>query len=303
MNLSLPYKLMENFLRVSKDGYAIFDAQDNLLYCNEAFADIMFLDMSSITGQNWERLVKHAFSQRRGIKIDSDDVEAWLRQAALQRRQREFRIFEVDLVDGRWMLFSEQMLASGEVLVTTKNLTRQKMLETQLQNSVSELQELAATDELTQVFNRRAFRAAVDREIANIANCNEDSSLIVLDLDYFKLVNDNFGHAAGDAVLKAVSQRIREDLRPHDLVGRLGGEEFAIFLSCVKEGECASVAERIRASIEAEPVQFNDIQINVTASLGLVRANAMTPFEALYPLADAALYQAKANGRNQLVIG
>ena len=318
MSFTLPSDLLARFLNSTRDGYAIFDAADHLIYCNEAFADIMYFDMSAQTGCTWENLVRQAFANKRGIKFDTSNVEDWLKSAKKQRRKREFRIFEVDLVDGRWMLFSEQMLNSGELLITTKNMTRQKMLESQLLSSVSELKELASTDGLTKLLNRRAFRTRVDREIENITSYNQDSALIVLDLDHFKQVNDKYGHAAGDEVLKEIARRIRATVRPHDLVGRIGGEEFAVFLCCVDQGECFTVAERIRLAIESEPVQLQSDDstsepnhsgtssskaITVTASLGLVRAHAQTPFETLYPLADAAMYQAKANGRNQVVLG
>jgi diguanylate cyclase (GGDEF)-like protein len=128
-------------------------------------------------------------------------------------------------------------------------------------------------------------------------------SVLLLDLDHFKQVNDSYGHPAGDAVLKAVAERPSHCLRPDDVLGRFGGEEFIVVLPGTKLVDAAAVGERIRRAIEAEPVRHDGLNIVVTASIGAAqgREDATTANEVVRD-ADRALFEAKAAGRNRLVV-
>jgi diguanylate cyclase (GGDEF)-like protein len=131
-----------------------------------------------------------------------------------------------------------------------------------------ELLQSAATDSLTGVFTRRAFKSEAEKLIAQALRHQHDLSCLVLDVDHFKRVNDTFGHAAGDEVLKAVSAACKTALRAGDLFGRLGGEEFAILLPHVDRTAATGVAEKLRIAI-AEVVVSGDFgSVSVTASIG-----------------------------------
>ena len=120
------------------------------------------------------------------------------------------------------------------------------------------------------------------------------------DLDFFKKVNDNYGHQAGDTVLEETSIRIKSSLRDFDLVGRYGGEEFMILLVDSTMDTAAMVAERIRRKIGDIPMQISDREITVTVSMGIAAAGANDSVESLVERADKALYNAKHGGRNQV---
>jgi diguanylate cyclase (GGDEF)-like protein len=291
-------KLLE-FIDVCNDGYAILGADDRLLGCNQAFCDIFYQDKKTMQGILFDDLMRKSFVERKGIRIEADDIDEWLKQAHQRRRQNPFRLFEVDLLDNRWFLFSEQVLPTGEMLLQAKEMTKQKVLEHQLSSKVATLSELALTDELTKVANRRCFVESATAELSRCQRLQLPCALFVLDLDFFKSVNDVFGHQAGDEVLKAAAHRIKKALREYDIFGRIGGEEFAVFLSETSEELALQVAERIRALLADYPIKAGPTELCVTMSIGIALCSGNSSFEDLYTHADAALYLAKRNGRNR----
>ena len=170
-----------------------------------------------------------------------------------------------------------------------------------LQSLIDALVDLSSRDALTGLANRRAFALALAREVDRVARSGEPALLLMLDIDHFKRVNDSWGHAAGDQVLKAVATALLDSVRPMDLVARVGGEEFAIILPSCATSFGETVAERVRRRIERMPVAIGPSeQITVTVSIGGAFAPQWvrsTP--ALWQeRADQQLYRAKAQGRN-----
>jgi diguanylate cyclase (GGDEF)-like protein/PAS domain S-box-containing protein len=161
------------------------------------------------------------------------------------------------------------------------------------------LQQVAASDSLTGADSRRAFLDKLDAEIARAAD-GARSSLLLIDIDHFKAVNDRYGHGAGDQVLTAFVERLRPGLRGGDSIGRLGGEEFAILLADSDVRRAMRVCERLRA-LASEPVTVGPGQaISITFSAGLVALDGGSDRSALLEAADKALYEAKHSGRNCL---
>ncbi|UUL81824.1 sensor domain-containing diguanylate cyclase [Sphingomonas qomolangmaensis] len=163
-----------------------------------------------------------------------------------------------------------------------------------------ELRLIAQVDHLTGALTRRGFVAQAEREIARARRYGRPSSLVMLDLDHFKSVNDTYGHPAGDRVLNHVAKIAGGALRPSDVFGRLGGEEFAILLPETAASDAVVVAERLRGAIAQSPVVLDgDIAIDVTASMGVAALGPeMTSFPQWLERADTMLYAAKAGGRN-----
>ena len=170
-----------------------------------------------------------------------------------------------------------------------------------LQGLIDALVELSSRDALTGLANRRAFDLALGRETDRVARSGEPALLLALDIDHFKRVNDTWGHAAGDQVLRAVSSALIDSVRPMDLVARIGGEEFAIILPNCGSAFGETVAERVRRRVERTPVVVAPgQQIACTVSIGGAFAPQWvrsTP--ALWvERADQQLYRSKAQGRN-----
>lgn len=165
-----------------------------------------------------------------------------------------------------------------------------------------QLHELATTDPLTGLLNRRAFAYRYERESARYSRTNRPIALLLIDLDYFKLINDRYGHAAGDAALRVLSDHLRTTSRfGTDDVARWGGEEFAVLLSDSGHQSGIRAAERLRRQIETLPVNFNSTTIRLQASVGMVVCRKGEALEAAVQRADLCLRQAKNHGRNRVV--
>lgn len=162
--------------------------------------------------------------------------------------------------------------------------------------------ELAARDPLTGLANRRALMEAMRHQVALAARRQTPLSLLMIDLDFFKQVNDRHGHMTGDAVLCAVAERIGQRLRAQDVFGRYGGEEFVILLPHTDAEGALRVAEDVRWHIERTPIVFDGAEIPITLSIGVhsrIPADGHDAGEAMLAAADRALYAAKASGRNR----
>jgi diguanylate cyclase (GGDEF)-like protein len=158
----------------------------------------------------------------------------------------------------------------------------------------------ALVDPLTGVLNRRGFEAEAGRMLSRAARDGSSTALLALDLDHFKSVNDTWGHPVGDLVLRAVAKTIAAELRGGDVVGRLGGEEFVIALAGSRTEYAALLAERVRRAVAALPIRGGATSIDLTVSIGVAAHRGATSFEKLMMHADAALYRAKAAGRNRV---
>ena len=158
---------------------------------------------------------------------------------------------------------------------------------------------LASTDELTGIANRRAFLQQLDREIEASIEYGWPLAVALFDVDHFKLVNDRYGHAVGDRVLQHIAQRAVASVRGGDLVGRLGGEEFAILMPGSSAQEAAIVAERLRRAVQAATPEPAPLPC-VTVSIGIAQREDQRTAEALLATADGALYTAKDEGRNRI---
>ena len=169
----------------------------------------------------------------------------------------------------------------------------------QLAETNRKLEALAATDWLTDCLNRRAFTTKVDTVLDGSRNGN---TLLVIDADYFKTINDRFGHHRGDEVLQLIAEAIRGNVRAGDLVGRLGGEEFGVFMHGADCVLARHIGERIREAINALFVRSDGIAQRLSVSIGGATFHGRIDFAELFRMADRQLYEAKRRGRNRVQI-
>jgi len=167
-----------------------------------------------------------------------------------------------------------------------------------------ELQRLTRTDALTGLANRRWLDECLEQELSRCTRYARPMSLVMIDLDHFKQLNDRYGHQAGDHVLKLTADVVRKSIRRQDIAARYGGEEMTVILPETPLDKAELAAERLRAAIAGAEMVWHARMIKVTASLGVAGVPALTASDAaeLLRLADAALYQAKARGRNCVVL-
>lgn len=177
-----------------------------------------------------------------------------------------------------------------------QDVTKQKEM-------IKELNNMANYDELTQIYNRRRLMEEAEKELTNAKIDKSNISLLMIDIDHFKKINDKYGHLAGDEVIKMVARVCETKMRINDIIGRYGGEEFIIILPNTDKENAVNIAENIREHIQAFTTDFKEEKINVTVSIGvacaIIKDNSID-IEQMIHEADTNLYYAKNHGRNQI---
>ncbi|MBL6455111.1 PleD family two-component system response regulator [Belnapia sp. T6] len=184
----------------------------------------------------------------------------------------------------------------NELRARARNQIRRKRYQERLRADLDRSLEMAVTDPLTGLRNRRYVRRHLDGVLRGT-----DAAVLLLDVDRFKSINDNYGHPAGDAALQEVANRLKSHLRAADVVARYGGEEFMVVLAGAPTDYATMVAERLRGAIGTEPCKVGGHRLPITISIGLAIARTGTSADAVIAAADAALYRAKQGGRNRVV--
>jgi diguanylate cyclase (GGDEF)-like protein len=169
--------------------------------------------------------------------------------------------------------------------------------------SERQLVRIATTDPLTGIFNRRHFLSLAGREQQRAERYGTTFSLLMLDIDHFKRINDTYGHPVGDEAIKAMAGAASKYLRPTDVIGRFGGEEFVVLLPHTDEPGAIIAAERIREAVSQVMVQAGDKVVTFTVSIGAATHAKRVKIDQLLECADQALYAAKQGGRNQVRVG
>lgn len=230
-------------------------------------------------------------ADRRQRELDALQVEKALKEAVLVQRDLEQRLWIAGIT------FGVLLLAVAGVL-----LRRMRHSNAQLQSSNALLQVASERDPLTGLANRRQLLAVMERLAS--AGQGFDGSMFLIDIDHFKRINDQHGHAAGDQVLVEIAQRLRQALREQDLTVRWGGEEFLVVVHAMPADEVEALAQRLLAAIGREPILLGQLPISVSASIGFATfplqplRRALT-WEKAIDLVDTAMYLAKAHGRNR----
>ena len=268
-----------------ESGLVVLDKDFQAQFINRAFYQMWELPkLSDGSTYNFADIVEHG--RRTGLYITAPgSVQDYVRQ-----RKGRLR-----LSDGRILKFGCKALPDGGRLMTFDDISG-------FVRAAELLRELADVDELTKLPNRRQFLRSLEAEFARVQRYDRPLSVLMIDADDFKLINDRHGHFAGDEVLQALAIRLRGIVRQIDLLGRLGGEEFAVALMETDMPAALETAERLRREIAAEPFLVAAGKIQVTVSVGVATRRARDDNAAqLLSLADKAMYLAKTGGRNRVI--
>jgi len=239
-------------------------------------------------------LLEHKFDQR--VYEISSDKQTYVAERLALIRAGDEQPIDLRLASGDVMRFRCKALADGGWMLNYGNVS-------DLVHTADELAELAKTDGLTGAYNRRYFFAKLEEEWSGYQRYGRPLSVLIVDLDKFKSVNDVFGHEAGDHVIKRVAALCLMAKRDSDTFARLGGEEFGILLPETNLDEACHIAERVRTMISAEQWSSVPGVTKATASIGAAEANSLMNSPAdLIRKADKALYAAKRAGRNRVAV-
>jgi diguanylate cyclase (GGDEF)-like protein len=276
-------------------GVVLLDRTLHALFINRAFHEMWALPPPPPgTTYTFRDLMEHG-QQTAAYQVSPEDMRRYVEQRILLVQAGTQPPMQLPLADGRTLSFECIALPDGGRMLTYTDVTDHV-------HAMEQLRELATVDDLTKLLNRRQFLASLDAEYRRSVRSNADLSVLMIDADNFKQINDRHGHAAGDTVLRALAERCCSVLRKSDVVGRVGGEEFAAALAETDLQAGFETAERLRRLIERHPVELGGSPIPVTVSLGVAaREGKVVQPQELLKLADRALYEAKATGRNKVV--
>ncbi len=202
------------------------------------------------------------------------------------------------------LFLNQKPFKEAELLAQLSTMVRIKLLQDELKQRMRELDRLASTDVLTGLYNRRMFFIRFEEELARGRRNKSPFCLVYVDIDHFKNTNDTYGHQAGDVILQRVSEVMNSQLRLSDVLGRIGGEEFAVLLPDTTAQAGEQIAERLRGAIARERIKYEAQVIPTTISLGVYASTdpAALNIDQYIRQADEALYEAKHTGRNKVVL-
>jgi len=275
--------LFETF-REAKDGLEGFksmvDAKPDLVICD--------LQMPRMDGFKFLQMVK--------VRPELRDIPI-IFLTSRSDRESKIRVLEQGASD-----YVTKPFDAAELVARVKIHLKIKMLQDELRRTTEHFKELSNTDPLTNLYNRRFFSDVFESEMQRAKRLKASLSLIILDVDKFKAINDLYGHQHGDKVLIAVAEKLHGALRTYDFASRYGGDEFVLLLPATPISGALEVAERLRASVRSIALASPMEQLTITASLGVAAfpTEQVQGVDSLFYQADFALYQAKQNGRDRV---
>ncbi|MDO3441343.1 sensor domain-containing diguanylate cyclase [Agrobacterium sp. V1] len=287
-----------NLMEASQQGYALFDGSDELRFANTVFRKALGIGPADFP--SWVDLMRSGYRSSTGTAIETADFELWLRSARTRRGKLPFRTIETGLNDGRWVLTTETTLPGGWMLCVVTDISELGIELRDLRQERDRALKSALSDELTGLGNRRYAMDSLNHMLG--PNKAQALAVIIMDIDHFKSVNDRFGHACGDLVLKDFAARLSASVGRDDLVGRIGGEEFLLVLSGSRMHIAETVMRELLSSL-ADASPLGDMpDFRYSCSAGIAFANPGESARDVLRRADTALYEAKNTGRNRFVI-
>lgn len=285
-------RLLVAALEAAANGIVITDCEGHLEWVNPAFCKLTGYDLQEVMGKQPGGLVKSGLQDQAFYQTMWETIrrgETWRGEIVNKRKNGEFYDEALSIAPVR-----DETGAIRHYIGIKDDISERKRME-------QELQKLARTDSLTGLFNRRVFLERLELEVARLVRLETlPIALLMLDLDYFKRINDSYGHAMGDVVLSHFAELITATVRTIDVAARLGGEEFGILLPGADQADALAMAERLREKVAAAILPHEKGEIRYTVSIGIAALSVTDAnCEQALHRADAALYTAKANGRNQ----
>ncbi len=293
------------------NGIVLLDQSNNIILWNSFMERHSRLRSEEIAGQN----IFDAFSYlpKSWLELKLHSVRLLKSYSFISWTQRpylfQFKIKTEIIGDQLMYMYQDStffpVIDNGKINVciiikdVTEYVNFSRKIE-EMKDMTKTLVEIANYDALTSIANRGYIESQLKQEFSRAKRYRSEFSLLILDIDHFKNVNDDHGHLAGDEVLKQLSETLSEQIRESDLFGRFGGEEFIVILPNASEDETTIVAEKLRLSVEKLVITYKSIDINVTISQGVTQYSPdIKDYLQMLHDADLALYHSKKNGRNQ----
>lgn len=276
---------------------ALFDAGDQLRFANAAFRQSYGLGPDE--QPTWAEMMLRSHAKGVGALINTNDISNWLVSARSRRGKLPFRAFEADLCDGRWVWMTETLRTDGWMLCVASDISELRSNERALRQARDVAVRASQTDVLTGISNRAHILQQVEHAIEQLNLYDTPCGVALVDLDHFKVVNDTYGHPAGDTVLKHFAHAVHSVLRRDDGLGRVGGEEFLILFPGIYAAGLERIVSRILDTVRAARPLPEQPAFGYTCSAGIAVLQPLENLRSLYNRLDLALYAAKTEGRDR----
>jgi len=302
-----PFDLHYAFFTQFPDIAFVIDSHARFIDLNEEAAIEFGAQRDDLVGESLDTVLPPKLVKRLlkfAHRLDADDADTHRRDftVTLHDKRQSSRHFRVRLIN-KWhgktvSIFVVMQDVSAAARLQERLYAKHK----HLRELNEQLQDASQHCPLTGLYNRRYFDMALDMELSRLARYPETLSLAMIDIDDFKKVNDQYGHLAGDAVLRSVAEQLRLSTRKTDTLARYGGEEFILMLPHTSTTGAMTVAEKIRDRVARTESHYRDFNVKVTVSIGMTSVNApVASRNDVIERADAALYEAKTTGKNKTV--
>ncbi len=290
------------------------DLNGNIQYANLGFLEATGYRLEEILGKNYRILDSglHSKTFFAGLWATLQSGQIWRGTLRNKKKSGEFFWVDVSIVPlrnvwGNVESYLTMYTNITESIAITEKYNQERSLREELAKVNRDLFNDVNTDSLTGIANRRALTSFIDKSIASSREFGSPISFLMLDLDHFKYINDNYGHPVGDLVLQEITARWKKQIRSSDMLARVGGEEFCIVLPQAGLQQAKNIAEKIRLATTQAAVRIRnhqELDLNISVSIGLASSEGKGQFDStqLIEFADQALYRAKSEGRNQVII-
>jgi diguanylate cyclase (GGDEF)-like protein/PAS domain S-box-containing protein len=291
------HNFYKNILDNLYDGVYITDFQRKIIYWNTGAEKITGYKKEEIVNRGcWEDILVHVDDNGANLCTGSCPLQATIQDG----KSREAEVFlkhkeghRIPVLIRTTPLYNDEGIITGGIEVFSDNSPRISM-----KQQIDELHKLAMFDPLTELANRRYLEMRMNSQLSEFQRYDWSFGIVFIDVDNFKMFNDQYGHEIGDAVLKMVARTLFETSRPYDLVGRYGGEEFIALVVNVSPEQLKRVAERYRSLVEKSSLYLNENRLSITISAGYTQAQKHDTIYTLLRRADMNLFRCKNNGKN-----
>jgi diguanylate cyclase (GGDEF)-like protein/PAS domain S-box-containing protein len=283
------------------DGVYFVDAERRITYWNKGSEAISGFEREQVIGRRcFDNILRHVDQEGKLLCLDGCPLAATIADG--KERNMEAFLHHRDGHRVPVTIWAAPISDENGEIVGAVETFRDDTARAEAVERAKQLEEMAFLDSLTGVGNRRFAEFALAERIGEWERYGWPFALLFIDLDHFKQVNDEYGHAAGDQVLRMVARTLQGVARAHDFVGRWGGEEFVMIVTGVYEEGLAAVAERVRSLVERSGLRTERAEIGITVSIGAVVVDSEDTAETLIRRADERMYRSKAEGRNRVTL-
>ena len=292
--------LIEDVLDISTVGICILDKNFNVVWANQTVANYWMTEQVDLLGMDFRKAVQNLPTEiiENGSRLIGEILLSYHSGYFMEDVEIHFNHQEEDRPD-KVLQYSSRPITvgyfTGGRIEQFVDITEQKTLQ-------NKIELLAITDELTGIYNRRGLMELGRHDFNRARRTNTQLGVIYFDIDFFKKMNDKFGHLQGDAILIETIQRVESCLRDMDTFARFGGDEFVILIPEADQGQTMEIAERIRKKISSSPMIIGEIKVQVNLSLGISQIRPTDNLTGLLNRADQAMYRAKQSGRARIEI-